>query len=168
MKVESLHIEEVVKPVVEGQGYDLVDVTYRREHGSWVLRVTIDKKPGEGSISHEDCVSVSREISALLDVHNVLQGHYTLEISSPGPERPLKDKKDFQRFIGKLVRIRKKMQFTQNPVERRNYTGELIYVDDEGVELLLEDKKESVKVPYAIIEKANLFDKKWFNEKVKR
>lgn len=155
----------LVRPAVEGQGYELVDLEWKREMGQWIFRVYIDRKPGEGFISHEDCVSVSREVSALLDVHDSLPGHYSLEVSSPGVDRPLKKGADFARFVGQRAKIRLKEgaglpmpplpDGTVKP--RRNLTGTITLVDGETVRITLDDKSlEAVTLNVADMEKANL------------
>src|SRR5688500_13099046 len=107
-QIIDLHkLEALVRPAVEGQGYELVEIEWKREQVGWVFRLFIDKRPGEGYVSHEDCVNVSREVSALLDVHDALPtAHYSLEVSSPGVNRPLKRSADFNRFVGKRVKVR--------------------------------------------------------------
>ena len=103
--VDLKALTKLIEPAVDGQGYELVDLEWTRGLSGWVLRVTIDRLPGQGHVSHQDCVAVSREASALLDVHDVLPGAYSLEVSSPGVDRPLKKGRDFARFIGKKAKF---------------------------------------------------------------
>ncbi|MCW5213715.1 ribosome maturation factor RimP, partial [Desulfobulbus sp. TB] len=84
-------------------GLDLVDVQFRRESG-WVLRLFIDRL--EGGVNVDDCAAVSRQVGTLLEVEDIIQHAYTLEVSSPGAERPLKRLRDFIRFSGKKIRVK--------------------------------------------------------------
>ena len=92
-----------VEPLLAGMAMELVEIQYRREGYGWVLRFFIDK---EGGVTIDDCAMVSREISAYLEVEDLLDHAYTLEVSSPGLERPLKKREDFTRFAGRLARIK--------------------------------------------------------------
>jgi len=106
--VDQKKLESLVEPVVTGQGYELVDVGFKNELGAWILRVYIDKPGSAERVGLDDCASVSRELSAVLDVDDTIQGHYSLEVSSPGLNRPLKKVSDFARFVGKKAKIRTK------------------------------------------------------------
>src|SRR5688572_21219200 len=96
-------VRELATPAIESAAYELVDVEWRREFGSWILRVFID---GPGGITHEDCERVSRELSALLDVHDVIPQAYNLEVSSPGLNRPLRTAEHFKRFTGQKAKVK--------------------------------------------------------------
>jgi ribosome maturation factor RimP len=152
--VDQKKLESLVEPVVTGQGYELVDVEFKNELGSWILRVYIDKpRPDQsgGGVGLDDCATVSRELSAVLDVDDVIQGHYSLEVSSPGLNRPLKKAADFARFVGKKAKIR-----TRHPVgeSRRNFSGTLVAVDGGKVKIDVGD--QVCEVPVDDVEKANL------------
>jgi ribosome maturation factor RimP len=112
-------VSEILEPIVTSQGMELIDVEYKREPRGWVLRIYIDK---QGGVSLDDCVSVSNEVGTVLDVEDVLQSPYTLEISSPGLNRVLKKEEDFERFKDKLVRIRTREAIGQ----RKNFRGRLL------------------------------------------
>ena len=86
-------------------GLELVEVQFRQESGGWILRLFIDR---EGGINVDDCASVSRQISAYLEVEELIEHAYNLEVSSPGLERPLKKIDDFVRFAGRKARIKLK------------------------------------------------------------
>ena len=91
------------EPLLAGMAMELVEIQYRREGYGCVLRFFIDK---EGGVTIDDCAMVSREISAYLEVEDLLDHAYTLEVSSPGLERPLKKREDYTRFTGRLARIK--------------------------------------------------------------
>ena len=96
-------VETLVAPILEDLGYELVDIEYQREERGWILRFLVDR---DGGINLDDCAAASREISSILDVEDVVGTAYSLEVSSPGIERPLKKVKDFERFAGHLAKIK--------------------------------------------------------------
>ena len=149
--VDQKKLETLVAPVVTGQGYELVDVEFKSELGAWILRVYIDKPGSDERVGLDDCASVSRELSAVLDVDDTIQGHYSLEVSSPGLNRPLKKESDFARFVGKKAKIR-----TRHPVgeSRRNFSGTLVAVVGGKVKIDVGD--QVCEVPVDDVEKANL------------
>jgi ribosome maturation factor RimP len=149
--VDIAKLQSLVEPVVTGQGYELVDLEFKNEMGGWILRVFIDN-PREGTaVGLDDCASVSRELSAVLDVEDAITVHYSLEVSSPGLNRPLKKEADFARFIGKKAKIR-----TRRPVgdARRNFSGTLVSVASGKVKIDVGD--QVCEVPVEDVEKANL------------
>jgi ribosome maturation factor RimP len=162
-RVDKNALTDLVRPAVEGQGYELVDVEWTTQLGSFVLRITIDRLPGQGYVSHDDCIAVSREVSALLDVHDVMPGcAYNLEVSSPGLNRPLRRSADFARFIGQRAKIRLRegcgipqQGANASKTPRRNFTGTLSAVAGELVSLTTDDG-EKVDLSVEDIEKANL------------
>jgi len=140
-------------------GLELFDVQLRREPVGWVLRVIIDR-PGDGPTSArsepvgiEDCQRVSHDLSALLDVEDDLTAgleHYTLEVSSPGLDRPLRHEADYRRFVGRLARI-----VTRAPVEgQSHFTGRIAGVD--AAEVLLTEGRRTHRVPIALISRGRL------------
>jgi ribosome maturation factor RimP len=149
--IDTQKLIQLVEPVVAGQGYELVDLEFKNEPqvAGWVLRVFIDKQPD--GVSLDDCASVSRELSAVLDVEDAIQLAYSLEVSSPGLNRPLKKVADFARFVGKKAKIR-----TRHPVgeSRRNFSGTLVGVDGGKVKIDVGD--QVCEVPVDDGEKANL------------
>jgi ribosome maturation factor RimP len=152
MKPVDVHkLLTLAEPVVTGQGYELVDLEFKNELGAWILRVFIDNPKAEGGVGLEDCAQVSRELSAVLDVDDVIPMHYSLEVSSPGLNRPLRKESDFARFVGKKAKIR-----TSRPVgeSRRNFSGTLVGVEAGKVKIDVGD--QVCEVPVADVEKANL------------
>ncbi len=135
------------EPVVSGMGYELIEIEHFPNPKHGVLRLYIDAQAG---VTIEDCSSVSRQISALIDVEDPVRGQFTLEVSSPGVDRPLKRLKDFQRFIGEMVKIK-----TSMPLEgQRNFKGRLLGADDLSV--VIETETEELTLPMAAIDKARL------------
>lgn len=125
--------EEILLPIVEEYGFELVDVEYVKEGGTWYLRTYIDK---EGGISIDDCEKVSRRLSDILDEKDYIDDTYIMEVSSPGLGRPLKKKKDFKRSLGKEVDIR-----TYRMIDKqKEFTGILKDYDKDTVTIELENE----------------------------
>ena len=125
--------EELLLPIVEGHGFELVDVEYVKEGGNWYLRAYIDKP---GGITVDDCEVVSRTFSDILDEKDYIEDSYIFEVSSPGLGRPLKKEKDFQRSIGEEVEIR-----TYRPIDRqKEFIGILVEYDKDTVTIEYEDE----------------------------
>lgn len=134
-------------PVLESSGFELVDVEYTSNYGKRILRLYVDRP---GGVTLEDCARVSREVGDLIDVKNIVDHGYVLEVSSPGLNRPLKKEKDFLRVLGKKIRV-----FMAAPVEgRRKFTGTL--KSFEGGVLGLEIDSGLVDLHWSDVEKANL------------
>jgi len=150
-------LEELLAPICHAHGVELVDVRKLREPAGAILRIILDRpRPdgGEGSgITLEDCAAVSRDASAALDVRDdLLSGAYRLEVSSPGPERPLVRRDDFERFTGRQVMVR-----TQMPVAaQRRFQGKLLGLVDEEVQLDLDGSP--IAIPFDLITRAHLVD----------
>lgn len=141
MNMETMRakVKEIIEPVIKGLGVALEDMELRKMGRRVFLRVIIDK---EGGVVIDDCEQVSREIEAQLDVEDPIPYPYTLEVSSPGLDRPLKTPGDFKRFCGKTARI-----VTSAPVENQTFfIGEIIEAGDTEVILLLsKDKKINIQ-----------------------
>ena len=127
--------EELLMPLVDAHGFELVDVEYVKEGGAWYRRAYIDKP---GGIAVDDCEVISRALSDLLDEHDFIEDSYILEVSSPGLGRPLKKEKDFVRSQGELVEVR-----TYRAIQhQKEFTGILNAWDKGTVTLLMEDGTE--------------------------
>jgi len=138
---------KLARPIVELYGYELVDVVYLKEGQNWFLRLYIDQP---GGIKLEDCEKISKTIDLLLDEHDFIPHRYYLEVSSPGIERPLKTKKDFERFTGYRVTIN-----TYSPVEgKKSISGLLLGLKDEAV--AVEDGDCMTSIPLNLISIAHL------------
>lgn len=125
--------EELLQPIVESHGFELVDVEYVKEGGNWYLRAYIDKP---GGIAVDDCELVSRAFSDILDEKDYIEDSYIFEVSSPGLGRPLKKEKDFKRSLGEEVEIR-----TYRAVDRqKEFVGILTDYDKDTVTIQMEDE----------------------------
>lgn len=130
-------IDEIVmgltEPIVSSLNLELVDVEYIKEGSAWFLRIFIDKP---GGITHDDCQAVSERLGKLLDEKDPILQSYVLEVSSPGIERPLKKREDFERFKGYKVRA-----FTFAPVDgKKEFVGELGSLEDEVLTINVDGK----------------------------
>jgi ribosome maturation factor RimP len=140
-------ITSLVKPVLQEMELELVEVLYRRERSGWVLRLIIDKEEG---VTLDDCAAVSREISHLLDIEEIIEQAYNLEVSSPGLDRPLKSIADFQRFAGRKARVTTKEPIAGNQV----FVGRINRVEDELI--IMEVGQQELSIPFLEIAKARL------------
>jgi ribosome maturation factor RimP len=147
LRKDQTHLWELFEPVVNGMGFDLIEIEYFPNPKHGVLRLYIDKPEG---IVIEDCSNVSRQISALIDVEDPVRGQFNLEVSSPGADRPLRRVKDFQRFTGSLVKLK-----TVMPLDgQRNFKGRLLKANEEVV--VIETDTEEIDLPMSAIEKARI------------
>ena len=128
--------EELITPILERMNFELVDVEYVKEGGTWYLRAYIDK---EGGITVNDCEAVAREMNEILDREDFVEDSYVFEVSSPGLGRPLKKEKDFKRSMGEQVEIK-----LYRAVDRqKDFTGALAAYDENTVTIRYEDGSES-------------------------
>ena len=129
--------EELLMPIIESHNFELVDVEYVKEGGTWYLRAYIDKP---GGITVDDCEVVSRAFSDILDEKDYIEDTYIFEVSSPGLGRPLKKEKDFARSIGEEVEIR-----TYRAIDRqKEFIGILVEYDKDTVTIEYEDETTQV------------------------
>ena len=141
--------------VAGSYGLEIFDVQFRREASGMVLRVRIDR-PGpassaEDSVSVEDCAHVSRDLSAMLDVEDVIPTAYTLEVSSPGLDRPLRTPDDYRRFTGRRAKV-----VMREPVDRQSFfKGKIGGVESNTLVIETDDGRQH-RVPMNVITRANL------------
>ena len=137
----------LVEPLLGNLGYELVDLEFGGGRSSGMLRVFIDREQGVGI---DDCERVSREISALLDVHDPVPTAYRLEVSTPGLDRVLRTAAHFVRFVGALIEV----ELTAPRDGRRRYTGRLAQANATGIEVVVDGVQ--VQLQYAEIFRARL------------
>jgi ribosome maturation factor RimP len=146
-------ITELSGPLLTSLGLELVDCEYKKEGRAMVLRLFIDR---EGGISLDDCASVSRELSELLDVEDVVPAEYTLEVSSPGLCRPLKKEADYLRYVGRLTKIKTfELCADDEGNPRKTFLGELLGIEDGIVRIKLQEG-QTAGIPLDKIAKAHL------------
>ncbi len=140
-------IFNVLEQPIKQIGYELVGCEYIDQGGSSILRIYVDK---DGGIGLADCQNVINFIDPLLDVEDIIQGKYNLEVSSPGENRPLFTIEQITRHIGEIIQI--KLKVMQNG--RRNFKGKLVNVDRQNIEMEIDNSK--IKFIFDSIDKANL------------
>ena len=148
MDATLTRVWELAAPLAQAEGMEIVDIEFRSEgsRGGRVLRLYMDK---EGGPNVDDLSRVSRQLSEVLDAQDTIDGAYTLEVSSPGINRPLRKPEHFARFVGKRIRIR-----TRDLIDgRRSFLGILDEVAGNSVRLMQEDKQ--YWIPFSMIEKSN-------------
>jgi ribosome maturation factor RimP len=150
-------VRAVAEPLCSSLGLELVDLEYLREGSNWVLRVFIDRP---GGIVLDDCSNLSNALGVALDIEDAQLGPmmgnqpYSLEVSSPGLERPLKKPSDFQRFSGQQVKVKTYAPLPGDPSGRKSFTGKLIGFSGEAV--ALESSDGPLVIPLKAIAKAHL------------
>ncbi len=143
----SQSVTDLIEPVLIAEGLELVDVEYKKEGRSWVLRIFIDKEAG---VTVEDCQKISHLTGDLIEVEETITTPYSLEVSSPGLDRVLKREKDFLKFKGKRIRLH-----SLSPIDnRRKFTGILTDFKDQAV--FMESDGKFFEIPLCQIGKANL------------
>lgn len=143
-----LRIRGLASGILDHEGIELVHLEMKQQGGRPFLRLYIDR---EGGITLDDCSRVSRRLSAELDIEDPIDGPYTLEVSSPGLDRPLFTDRDFERFAGARIRVR-----TAAPhLGRRNFSGRLAGISEGAVRLVLEGERE-ILLPRTAIAEARL------------
>ena len=143
-------VADLIKPTLEENGIKLVDVEYKKTGRVWVLRVFIDKNQG---VTVYDCQELSGEIEDLIEIHELIDDHYVLEVSSPGLNRPLKKDTDFLRNKGKRIQIK-----PYSPINNKKETAGTV-IDFVNGTLFLGDKKDILKVSLTEIAQAKLIIK---------
>jgi ribosome maturation factor RimP len=147
MKQAPKHLIELIEPIVVGMGYECVGIEFNPHPTNGLLRIYIDTESG---VVLDDCTRVSRQVSGVLDVEDLIKTVYQLEVSSPGAERPLFKVEHFQRFIGQKVQVNLFV-----PIEkRRKIIGFIISADDEKI--VIDDEDHQFDIPVKSISKANL------------
>jgi len=150
----SLYTEKIIKivrelaiPILENEALELVGIDFQREARGWVLRVYIDKQNG---VSLRDCTLVSQQLSDILDVEDPIDTAYTLEVSSPGLARALKNRKDYERHVGRLVKIKTYQEICGKKI----FKGKLLGFKNDVV--ITKINKKTYEIPCKLIAKAHL------------
>jgi ribosome maturation factor RimP len=144
---------KLLEPVLVRDGYELVEVEWLREGGGWVLRLFVDKPGGFGI---DDCQAASRLVETLLDVEDFIEPTYSLEVSSPGVDRPMRKPEDFQRFAGQRAKVKAFGPIPSAPglAPRKQWSGTLRGFRDGAVEIEVDGKLH--RIPADRVAKANL------------
>ena len=151
-KISELTIQlwELIEPVIQSEGMELVELEYRRESQGWVLRIFLDQPDG---VTVNDCARISQVTGDLLDVADVIQNPYHLEVSSPGLNRPLRKPEHFKKCLGNVIEVK-----TSTPLDlsrnRRKFKGTLTAVHSEAI--LIDCQEEVFEIPLAQVDRARL------------
>ncbi len=138
----------MVESLLKAEGLELVDLEFRKEARGWVLRIFMDKP---GGVTLDDCSEISREIGDQIEVNELIPHSYTLEVSSPGLDRPLKKEKDFLGSIGKLIQLS-----TSAPLEGQTFFKGILLDFQAFGSLRLAETKKTWEIPAGLISKARL------------
>jgi len=140
-------VKELIAPLLEQKGIDLVEISYRQVGRRKILKLLVDKTPG---IMLDECTAINEEIAAIMDKEDTIATSYVLEVSSPGLDRPIITKKDFDRAIGKKMDV-----FLKDPLnDKFQYTGTLEGVKEDSVSLKV--KNGLVNIPLGIVNRGKL------------
>ncbi len=142
-------LHEQLSTLISSMGYELVGYEVVPQGRQMIFRIYIDSPTG---LTIDDCGKVSSQVSAMMDVADPIQGRYSLEVSSPGIDRPLFELGHYQRFVGSRVKIKLHVPINR----RRQYKGVLKRVEGDNIYLLMDDTGEEVELPFSAIEKANV------------
>lgn len=140
-------LQALFEPVVAALGCDIWGIEYNGQGKYSLLRVYIEK---DGGVSVDDCADVSRQISGILDVEDPIKGEYTLEVSSPGLDRPLFSLSQYAAYVGYEVALQLRVKFEN----RRKFSGVIRAVEND--EVIIVDGEDQYALPFELIEKANL------------
>jgi len=146
-------IRQLSEPVVASEGMELIHVECIKMHSRWILRLFMDK---EGGITLDDCANISNQLGDIFDIREVIKSAYTLEVSSPGLDRPISRDQDFVKYRNSRVNIK-----TSEKIEGiKNFHGILLdYIEESGKKLVLIDIAGKVyRIPRQDVVKANLAD----------
>jgi ribosome maturation factor RimP len=149
-------IRAVAERVARSYNLEIFDVQFRRESAGWVLRIFVDvpwdsSTPVDASPTIEDCEHVSRDVSAILDVEETIDHRYTLEVSSPGLDRPLRNAADYRRFAGRLAKI-----VVSEPVDgQKHFEGRLGGLEEDSIVIETRPGKRQL-IPLPLVTRARL------------
>jgi len=142
-------IKKIIFPIVNIEGFELVDLQFSKGGKNFFLRIFIDKK--DGGVTLDDCQNISTQVGAILDVEDLIDRRYILEVSSPGLDRPLKKKEDYIRYKGRIVKLNT-INFYNN---KKNFIGKIINFKNDILTLKIKNDG-IINIPYNQIAKARL------------
>jgi ribosome maturation factor RimP len=147
-------VKQLAEPVAAAEGMELIHVECLKMQSRWIIRLFLDKENG---VTIDDCSTISNQVGDVLDIHDLIDGRYTLEVSSPGFDRPISRDQDFVKYRGSKVNIK-----TSIKIEGiKNFHGSLVDFIEENRQkvVLIEVSGKNYRIPQAEIVKANLADK---------
>ncbi len=152
MQPQEEQIRQLAEPVLASVGMELIQVECLKMKARWMVRIYMDRE--QGGVTLDDCALISNQLGDLLDVHDVPPGPYTLEVSSPGLDRPLQRDKDFLKYRGSRINLRLREKIDG----RRQLCGKLIdYEDEDGRKVIVvEEREKTYRIPRESVLKANM------------
>ena len=148
-QVSTEIVKQVAQPVLEAASAELVDLTLHRQAGQLVVRLLVDKV---GGVTVQDCARLNRQVGAALDQANVVEEGYALEVSSPGLDRPLVSKRDFERALGEDLELEARNEIEGSKPAVRQVAGRLLAVQHEAI--VVTTASGNVTIPFTRIERA--------------
>ncbi|MDO8603696.1 MAG: ribosome maturation factor RimP [Candidatus Omnitrophota bacterium] len=139
-------IKEIIEPILQEERIELVEIIFKKEAGRQVLRLLVDK---DGGIRMADCVKLNEKISQVLDQADIIQESYVIEVASPGIDRLFKTRRDYERAMGRLVRV----TLAERILDKKEYVARLEDVSDTGVKIEVK-KKGIIDIPFEKIVRA--------------
>lgn len=139
-------IKEIINPILQEEQVELVEIIFRKEAGKQVLRLLVDK---EGGIQLSECARINELIGQALDEADIIQESYVIEVDSPGIDRPFKTKRDYERAIGRLVRV----TLSKRILDKKEYIARLEEVSDTAIKIYVK-KKDIIEIPFEKIVRA--------------
>ncbi len=152
MAIKTQQLENLLEPVVTSMDYEFVGLEFISQGRHSILRVFIDTENGVGV---DDCADVSRQLSAVLDVEDPIASEYSLEISSPGLNRPLFKLSQYEQFIGEEVKFKTIRPQLENG--QRKFKGVITAIENNNI--IFDVENESISIPFSDIDKANIVAK---------
>lgn len=146
-------VRQFAEPVVAAEGMELIHVECLKMHSRWIIRLFLDKEDG---VTLDDCATVSNQVGDIFDINDLIDAQYTLEVSSPGPDRPISRDCDFMKYKGSQVRIK-----TNSKIDDiKKFHGRLVDFIEENDQkvIIVETSGKNYRIPKAEIVKANLVD----------
>jgi len=146
-------VENLLHPILDSMGLELVELEFKKVGRGYLLQIFIDKPEG---VNLDDCAEVSRELSVQLDVEDCIASRYTLEVSSPGLDRPLKKEQDFVRYTGRLAVVKtSELLKDEKGSPRKTFLGTIEGVEESVVIIRLKEGPQA-RIPWDKIAKAHL------------
>lgn len=144
---KEAELADLLRATIEAMGFDLWGLEYRAQGKQSLFRIYIDRETG---VQVDDCASVSRQVSGILDVEDPIQGEYNLEVSSPGIDRLLFSVEQYQQYIGEWIEVKLRIPFEG----RKNFSGTLVGIEDQDVVVRIGD--DEYVLPFDSIDKAKV------------
>jgi ribosome maturation factor RimP len=146
-------VRQLSCPVVAAEGMELIHVECLKMHSRWIIRLFLDKESG---VTLDDCTTVSNQLGDIFDINDLIDSQYTLEVSSPGPERPISRDQDFKKYKGLQVAIKTSSKID----EVQKFRGQLVdFIEENGQQVIVvEVSGKTYRIPKTEIIKANLAD----------